>query len=547
MKEKTKEVYAILYKRQLLYDDYMIFLPCYYSNGIYNSDNKSFVDNAGTFYYECDNYDVITSSQEMTYFYDISPRDVTNRYQVDNVSEAMGLFYEEIKKTILIGHIDSDKRIVELFELPFNKVKDLSKSVEYRMNSNEGSINITKTQLIQILREDNTKVLKGKLSNFLSGINSLEKYNKLTSVNSVIMDSSGTKVKYIEVDPNVNVMQAKENVKQEKEKLSFEQKRKNMQDTYKYITSSLVGQDECVQDLLSAIINNENSTKANELIRPLLIGQTGSGKTLFFNLLSEILDRKVVKINCNHIVQSDYQGQDIESVLKRIYLLCDSDIDEAERAIVYLDEIDKLASRGASVSDIGAQQALLNFITGDKYIIDLDRGGMNKITIDSTMMNICAGGTFEGLTFNKPNIVGFESKKINSNTITQDDLIKYGMLPELIGRFDQIVEYNPVTEEMIKMQLTSSELSPLKIKQDYYKNNYHTKIEFSEEFINRVCKEASEKKSGFRGAKQIINNSLVKLNFKLQCESLGDKYVIINENIIDNPNNYKILTKIKKS
>ena len=265
---------------------------------------------------------------------------------------------------------------------------------------------------------------------------------------------------------------------------------------------------------------------------------------MFFTLLGKILDKPVIKVNCNHIVQSGYQGQDIESVIRRIYLLCGSDIDATERAIVYLDEIDKLASRGASVSDIGAQQALLNFITGDKYVIDLDKTGMNKVTIDTSMMNICAGGTFEGLTFNKKNNLGFGNTIKNEvEEITTDDLVKFGMIDELIGRFDQIIQYNPVTEDMIKIQLTESELSPIKIKQDYYLKNYKASIKFSQDYIDKVSKTASATSSGFRGAKKIINNSLAKLNFALQCEPLSDKCIIIDSEIIDNPKKYTITKK----
>ena len=100
MKEKTKNVYAILYKRQLLQDGYMIFIPSYYSDGVYDSVNQTFTDNGGNPYHECDNYDTIISTEATTFFYDITPQDVTNRYQVDNVVEAMSMFYEEIQKVL---------------------------------------------------------------------------------------------------------------------------------------------------------------------------------------------------------------------------------------------------------------------------------------------------------------------------------------------------------------------------------------------------------------------------------------------------------------
>ena len=542
MKEKQSNVYAILYKRQLICDDYMIFLPCYYTDGVFDSSDRSFTDNGGYPYYECDNYDIVTSSQDLTYYYDISAKDVMNMYQIDNAHEAISMFYERIKKNILIGHLNEEKRIVEVISLTYDRVKELSKSKVYTMKDGESNVTITRYQLIDLLKENNLETIKHRLSILLKGTTALEKYNKLVGIDTVIMNSSCTKVEHIE-RKNVQGVHLYKELEPETKKITFDSRRELTMKAYKQITASLVGQDESVQDLLSSIINNEYAKKPRELIKPLLIGQSGSGKTLFFELLSKILDKPVICINCNSIVQSGYQGQDIEDVIKRIYLLSDSDIEKAQRAIVFFDEIDKLASRGATVSDVGAQQALLKFIEGHKFVVDLDKAGLNKITLDTSMMSVVAGGAFEGLTFNKPTTLGFCSKDNSVNKITPEDLIKFGMIPELIGRFNLIVQYNPVTEDMIKKQLMDSDISPLKIKSGYYLEHYQAEVAFSESYIERVCRESSMNKAGFRGANQMINDSLIKLNFALQCEPLGDKYILIDENTIDNPKEYKIERK----
>ena len=539
MKERQDNIFAILYKRQLLCDDYMLFLPCYYTDGVYDSSDRSFIDNGGYPYYECDNYDIVTSTQDMTFYYDISAKDVMNMYHVDNAHEAMASFYEHIRKNVLIGHIDSTTRTVEVVELSYDKIKELSKSKVYSIKDGESTVTITRFQLIDLLKYDDIKQLKNKLSILLKGTTALSKYNKLVGIDTVIMNSSCTKIEHVSRNNHKDV-EIVEEIKEEEKKKNYENRRDLTIKAYQTITESLVGQDECVQDLLSSIINNEYADTPRELIKPLLIGQTGSGKTLFFELLGKVLDRPVICINCNFIVQSGYQGQDIDDVIKRIYALSDNNIEKAQRAIVFFDEIDKLASRGASVSDVGAQQALLKFIEGDKFVVDLDKTGLNKITMDTSMMSIVAGGAFEGLTFNKPTSLGFGSKESELNKITPDDLIKFGMIPELIGRFNIIVQYNPVTKEMIKKQLVDSNISPLKIKSGYYMEHYKTKIDFSDRFIERVCSESCMKNAGFRGANQMINDSLIKLNFALQCEPLGDKYVIIDENILDDPKKYII-------
>lgn len=546
MSKKNSEVYAILYKRQLLFEDYMLFLPCYYSKGVFDSEDRSFTDDVAYPYYECDNYEAVLSTQDMTFFYDITEDDLLDMYPACDLSEALCMYYENVKKTLLLGHINVQDEKVELCEIGFENIDELSREYLYKRLDGDDTVTITKTQLESIICETDPNIMKKKLKDIMGRLEFLDQLSEEKGIDSFTTDITGKKFN-IEYEPGKKSKEEEKTVviekKEEIKKVSSS--KISAKEIYDYVTKSLVGQDDAVQDMVSIIVNNMYATKQEEFIRPLLIGQTGSGKSLLFHLLGKILDTPVITVDCNLLVQSGYEGQHIEDVLRNLYILCDEDLEKAERAIVFLDEIDKLANRNAGVSDVGVQQALLKFIEGNKYVIEVDKNSFSarSVVIDTSMMNIVAGGAFSELTSKKESSLGFNNSSNNiitlNNKIKIDDIIKYGMITELIGRF-QIVQYNNLTEDMILKQLMDSDISPIRIKQEYFKKNYQANIDFSKEFIARVCKESIDKQAGFRGAIQTVNQSLVKISFALQSEPLGDKMVYITEQTIDNPKIYTI-------
>lgn len=545
-KKKEQEVYAILYKRQLLFEDYVLFLPCYYSKGVFDSEDRSFTDDVAYPYYECDNYEAILSTQDMTFFYDITENDLLDMYPACDLSEALCMYYENVKKTLLLGHINVQDEKVELCEIGFENIDELSREYLYKRLDGDDTVTITKTQLESIICETDPNIMKKKLKDIMGRLEFLEQLSEEKGIDGFTTDITGKKFN-VEYEPGKVNKEDKEPVITEKkeEPKKLDSSKISAKEIYDYVTKSLVGQDDAVEDMVSIIVNNMYATKQEEFISPLLIGQTGSGKSLLFHLLGKILDTPVITVDCNLLVQSGYEGQNIEDVLRNLYILCDEDLDKAERAIVFLDEIDKLANRNAGVSDVGVQQALLKFIEGNKYVIEVDKNSFSarSVVIDTSMMNIVAGGAFSELTSKKESSLGFGNKIDNvislNNRIKNDDIIKYGMITELIGRF-QIVQYNNLTEDMIMKQLMDSDISPIRIKQEYFQRNYHANIDFSKEYIARVCKDSIDKQAGFRGAIQTVNQSLVKVSFALQSEPLGNKMVYITEQTIDNPKIYTI-------
>ena len=289
----------------------------------------------------------------------------------------------------------------------------------------------------------------------------------------------------------------------------------NHQDVYEYITQRMVGQDDSVKVVLSSIVNNLYARSPNELIRPFIIGGTGSGKSYLFKLIERGLEIPVIIVDCNQLVQSGYEGKMIDDVLKDLYLLCDRDKDLTENAVVVFDEIDKIGDKGATVSEIGVQQTLLKFIEGQKYVINMDKYEMEKVIIDTSMMTIAACGAFEGIR-EKEKTVGFTKDVVKNENLINRLVKNGGMIPELLGRFNLYVEYNEVTREMIKYQLENSITSPIRIKQDFYLDNYGMKLVFTDSFLEKLCDDAVKRKTGFRGVDQVVNQALSEVNFVLQ-------------------------------
>jgi len=250
------------------------------------------------------------------------------------------------------------------------------------------------------------------------------------------------------------------------------------QDICDYLDQQVVGQDEAKIVLSVAIanhykrINNPNNkiTKANIL----MIGPTGTGKTLMARTVANYLNVPFVVGDATSLTEAGYVGDDVESLIARLYTAADNNIEACQRGIVFLDEIDKIARKGESatvardVSGEGVQQALLKLVEGTRCRIPAAGGRKNNnsdmIEIDTTNILFIAGGAFVGLDRIIQNRVqgtamGFGAQLSTANQIDQepvspDDLVKYGMIPEFVGRFSSYVNLHALSKQQLISILT---------------------------------------------------------------------------------------------
>jgi len=246
-----------------------------------------------------------------------------------------------------------------------------------------------------------------------------------------------------------------------------------------YLDERVIGQDRAKIILSVAIanhykrINNLNSGHNIDKGNILMIGPTGTGKTLLARSVAEYLDVPFVVADATTLTEAGYVGDDVESLIARLYTAADNDIERCQRGIIFLDEIDKISRKSESstvskdVSGEGVQQALLKLIEGTKCKI-IPQGSRKQSTsdgieIDTTNILFVAGGAFVGLENIVKNRVqgtsiGFNAQvgaeNVDLAEVTPDDLVRYGLIPEFVGRFSSYVSLHSLTKEQLVQILT---------------------------------------------------------------------------------------------
>lgn len=330
-------------------------------------------------------------------------------------------------------------------------------------------------------------------------------------------------------------------LKDEKERTHVESNKKlNPVLIKEYLDDYVIGQDEAKICLSVAVsqhykrINNPSTEIEIEKTNVLLLGPTGCGKTMMAKKIAEFLDLPFAICDATGITEAGYVGDDVESVLVRLIAESDGDIEKASKGIVYIDEIDKIAKKSENISitrDVsgeGVQQALLKMVEGSKIRVPISgkrkHPGGDIQEIDTHNILFICGGAFVGLEkivqhrqesrsigFNAP--IASEKEMSNYfNEVTTKDIIKFGMIPEFVGRFGSIVNVNELDDQQLVKILTSTKNSPVKQYQYIFQLD-HIKLEFDHDALIEIAKRAKELKTNARGLKNIIEKVLLPYQF----------------------------------
>lgn len=320
----------------------------------------------------------------------------------------------------------------------------------------------------------------------------------------------------------------------------------------------IVGQNEAKQILSVAVYNHYKRIKIKSDTRIqksniLLIGPTGSGKTYIMQTLANILNTPFAIVDANTFTEAGYVGDDVSSILKKLYFQAEGDIELLEKGIVYVDEVDKLVSKidnhnARDVNGTGVQQAFLKMMEGGEQTFQLDQGGSkNEVTVNTDNILFVFGGAFIGLNkvidgrINKKTSIGFGStpEPVNetndTKNITQTDLIKYGFIPEFVGRIPIIVEISQLTKDELKMILTKPKDAIVKQYKTLIKAD-GVSVKFDDSAINYIVEEANKKALGARGLRGIIDKSMNILMYELPKYPFIKKMTITKE-LLDHPEN----------